>query len=108
MSVNTPLTAMRQAEERLAGALGAAPGEIDRIGTGKIDGALARLEAAVQNAGVRLQAAMQRMNGLIGEVTAELEQLACGILEDTSSTKALAAPVVATATRAVEPARTPA
>jgi hypothetical protein len=93
MSTTATLTALKAAEAGLARAMESAAAELDAVGKGTLDLALARLQAAAAAARSRLAGTLTQMRAAVASVTAELEAAATDIWEDLS-TEAFVPPAV--------------
>jgi hypothetical protein len=85
MSTTATLTALKSAEADLARAMESTAVELDAVGKGPLDEALARLQASAEAARQRLAGTLAQMRAAVAGVTAELEAAATDIWEDLST-----------------------
>jgi hypothetical protein len=85
MSTTATLTALKAAEANLVSAMTSAASELDAVGKGTLDEALARLQTAALAARQRLAGTLAAMRAAIAGVTADLEAAATELYEDLST-----------------------
>lgn len=89
----SPVAALAAAEHQVAASILATANRIDQLGTDSIDHALARLNASVTACKARLAAAVAATHMLAGELVADLEGLADGLMEQLDLNDLSAEPV---------------